>query len=437
MAFAPPFLGRIAGIAALVLVCQDSGSTGARQQADIPVVRLEMSPAQAASPLPALPVTRLDDRPQAADLDRASGVSLTFSEPLPVRDVLLLLVRGTPFSVVFEPSVNGKFVGELSDLSLRQALDAVLDPLALSYTVTGPVIRISPKRPETRLFELNRLDLTRTWRRTARSGSSSDGSAVAADLSSTTEGDAFRELSDGIAALLSPSGRVHVDRKAGLVQVTDFTDRLDRIGLYIEAVSVRSARQVRLDARVLEVALPQAGSLDWSAITAQSGVRAGTGAGIRVDDFDALLRAIASFGTLRVLAAPQMLAMNNEPAVMRIGSHSAAFATGAPGGTALPQDGISEALTLTIVPQVAADGIVQMSVSPTFTARPAAQHPGSIIEADTTMRVRAGETVVLAGFIRDVVEVFGGSDRRAIRKELIVLLTPTIVTPASAGPGLQ
>ena len=436
MAFAPSFLGRIAGIAALTLVCQEAGGTGARQQADIPVVRLEMSPAQAASPLPALPVTRLDDRPQAADLDRASGVSLTFSEPLPVRDVLLLLVRGTPFSVVFEPSVNGKFVGELSDLSLRQALDAVLDPLALSYSVTGPVLRISPKRPETRLFELNRLDLTRTWRRTARSGASSDGSAVAADLSSTTEGDAFRELSDGIAALLSPSGRVHVDRKAGLVQVTDFTDRLERIGLYIEAVSVRSARQVRLDARVLEVALPQAASLDWSAIAAQSGVRAGSGAGIRVDDFDALLRAIASFGTLRVLAAPKMLAMNNEPAVMRIGSHSAAFATGAP-GTAPPHDGISEALTLTVVPQVGADGIVQMSVSPTFTARPAAQHPGSIIEADTTMRVRAGETVVLAGFIRDVVEVFGGRDRSAIRKELIVLLTPTIVTPASAVPGPQ
>ena len=440
--FASASFGRLAAIAALVIVCPGGGRTAAQPPAEIPVVRLELDAGQAPGLIPALPVTRLDDRAPAADVDRAPAISLSFSEPLPVRDVLLLLFRGTPFSVVFEPAASGTFAGELSDLTLRQALEAVLVPVGLSYSISGTVVRVFPRRPETRLFDVTRIDVARSWRRRLHSSTTATDGAPSADLASATDADPVRDLSDGIAALISPGGRFHIDRKAGLVQVTDFADRLDQVGLYLEAVGVRAARQVRLQARVIEVVLPQAGALDWAAIAARSGVRSAGGAGIRVDDFDALLRVIASFGDMRIVAAPQVLAMNNEPAVMRIGSHSAAFAA-AGNGEAHPGSASnvsSEALTLTIVPQIGADGIVQMSVSPTFTGRAGANHERSIVEADTTMRVHGGETVVLAGFLRDVVEappasglsaVFGGKDRRTTRRELVILLTPTVVGPGN------
>jgi type II secretory pathway component GspD/PulD (secretin) len=413
--------------------------------AEIPVVRLALPAGQG----PTLPATRLDDGPRGADLDRPGAVSLTFAEPLPVRDVLLLLFRGTPVSIVFEPAVTGEFVGELSELSLRQALEAVLFPSGMDYSVAGRVIRVFPRRTETRLFELSRPDVTRSWRRTVRSSTGPGDAAPVTELSSATEGDFFRELNAGIAALLSQSGRAHVDRKAGLVQVTDFADRLDHVGIYLEAISMRSARQVRLHARVLEVVLTDGVPLDWMAIAARSGIRPGTGAGIMVDDFAALLRAIASHGSVRVIAAPHFLAMNNEPAVMRIGSHHAAFGPGSAADPSASWDerrGPDDSFTLTVIPQISADGIVQMSVSPAFTAKPGPGDVPAIIETDTTMRVQAGETVVISGFVRDVVDtvpssgvagILGREDRRTARKELLILLTPTVVAPASAGTGAQ
>ena len=437
--------GRLAAVLATAGVCL-GGAPQARQAADIPVVRLDTS---GAAPLPAvqsLPASRLDDRPRAADLDRPAAVSLTFSQPLALRDLLLLLFRGTPFSLVLDSGVNGTFTGELSELSLRQALEAVLRPAEMDYAIEGTVVRVFPRRMETRLFEVTRLDVTRTWRRAVRSAPAPDAANPSAELSTASDGDFFRELSAGINSLLSSSGRAHVDRKAGLVQVTDFGDRLDRVAVYLEAVAARSTRQVRLNAYVLEVTLASAQALDWRAISARPGVRAGTGAGIKVDDFDALLKAIGSFGTVRVIAAPQMVALNNEPAVMRIGAHHAAF--GPSDGTGEPRRGDSggEAWTLTIVPQISADGIVQMSVSPTFSSHASGDQGSSLIEADSAMRVRGGETVVISGFLRDVAEtvpatgvsgMFGGKDRRVMRTELVILLTPTVVAPGTDRAGAQ
>ena len=85
--------------------------------------------------------------------------------------------------------------------------------------------------------------------------------------------------------------------------------------------------------------------------------------------------------------------------------------------------------------QISADGIVQMNVSPTLAT------PGrSVVEVDTMVRVRGGETVVIAGLVREATEVvaaggvpgiLGVKNRRTSRTELVLLLTPTVVNAGS------
>ena len=55
--------------------------------------------------------------------------------------------------------------------------------------------------------------------------------------------------------LLSPDAVFNIDRKAGLVQVTDFPERLDRVALYLDTVHDRVHRQVQID-----VADPRSGA---------------------------------------------------------------------------------------------------------------------------------------------------------------------------------
>ena len=421
-------VGRTA-LAAMAVVCL-CGPGAAQDGPDIPVVRLEAIYGRQAAPAPSLPVIRIDDGEQASGLDAGRAVSLTFAEPLPVRDVLLLLFRGTPFSVVFDPSVAAVFVGELSNLSLRGALEAVLMPAGLDYELRDRVIHVFPRRMQTRLFEVSHVAGRRTWRRQVLSRGTGDGAGVAADLTSEVTSDFFGELSDGVRALLSPTGRAHVDRKAGIVQVTDFADRLQQVGVYVETVVLRATRQIRLSARVIEVTLTEHDSINWAAV-GSAGVRSASGAGITVADFDAFLRGLSAFGAVRTIASPQVLAMNNEPAVIRIGPNAAAFARA---GEAPATSAAAAGLTLTITPQINAEGMVHMNVAPTYA-------DASVVEVDTTLRVRGGDTVVIAGLMRagtrevaagGLSRFFGAKDSVASRTELVLLLTPTVVNPGSS-----
>lgn len=438
---------------------------------DLPVVRLEGAPDAGAPPgqpplshsgaiPPPLPVTHLDDRVQSADLDAPRTLSLTFSSPLPVVDVLLLLFRGTPFSVVPAAGAGGSFLGELKNVTLRQALEAVLFPAALDYSVDGTVVRVFPRRVQTRLFELDLLNVRRTAQRRVRATVTLDGAAPATDVSSAAESDVFGELGAGVQALLSGSGRYHIDRQGGLVQVTDFAERLDQVGLYLEALQLRASRQVRLHARVFEVLLTESASIDWDALAARpgSGLRPSShaSAGVTVESFDALMKTIGALGTIRHIAAPQVLAMNQEPAVMRVGAQGVSFASrlqSSDSGRIVARTAdavaIAEGLTLTVIPQIAADGIVRMTVAPTYAERTGEARSAagdrvpllSVTEADTTVRVRDGDTVVIAGLLRERVQtkestglagLFGAQDRSVAHAELVVLLTPTVVTPGGA-----
>ena len=219
---------------------------------------------------------------------------------MPIGDLLLLLVNGTAFSLVADNEVSGTFTGDLKELTMRQALEAVLFPRGLDYDVQGSLLRVFPRRASTRLFTVNYLNVRRTLERgvsnVAAIGSST---ALTMQLSTVSSADFYDDIEKGVQSLLSPSGRVHVDRTAALVQVTDFPERLDQVGIYLEAVQLRAARQVRIDAQVLSIELlpGSATAIDWttSAIRNAAVVRSsGSGPmGLSVTNIDGLTKALA------------------------------------------------------------------------------------------------------------------------------------------------
>ena len=54
------------------------------------------------------------------------------------------------------------------------------------------------------------------------------------------------------------------------MQVTDYPDRLDKIGLYLDAVQNRATRQVSIQAKVIEVELNDefSAGINWSLLLA-------------------------------------------------------------------------------------------------------------------------------------------------------------------------
>jgi type II secretory pathway component GspD/PulD (secretin) len=364
-------------ILALALACA-AAAAGPQQTAD--------------APLPVMPVTRLDDRARHAALDEPRPLSLTSTRPLSVRDTLLLLFRGTPFSIVVDPAVTASFAGELKNVTLRQALESILESSGLDYALDGSILSVFPRRQQTRFFSIDHLHLTR-------------GSV-----------DAFTEIGAGVQAILSATGKYQIDRKAALLSVTDFAQRIGLVAAYLESAHLRLTRQVRLQAGIYEVARPDGTPIDWAALAgrAGSGIRkpldrlgtgaAQSGAGWHVDDVGQWLQTMAEGGPVRHIAAPALLATNNEPAIVRTVD------------SAIPSE-----LRLTVTAQIAADRIIQLHVAPTYVDGP------FTATLDTVVRVVDGDTVLVGGLMR--------RHDPAAPTEVVVLLTATTVSPAMPPAG--
>lgn len=409
----------------------------------LPVTRLaggepgpavSQAPAAPARPpgtqLPPLPATQIDPRDAAASLDRQFGLSMTFAEPTPIGEVLRLLVAGTQYSLAIDPDATGTFRGELKRLTLREALDTLLTPLGLDYEIQGTVIRVMTHRAETRQFDLNLLNVQRGLQRTS---ANSDGTAT---ISTTVNADdVFASITAGVKSLLSETGRVNIDARSGLALVSDFPERLDRVSLYLETLQSRSARQVRLQARVFEVTLREAPSIDWGLVREKLGLpRTAPEAGIAADPM-ALRAVLASQGEIQDLWAPEVTTLNNEPAMVYVST---------PG---------TSSLTLTVVPQISADGIVQLSISHEWGDHAGDRKQGflkstpviRVSGSDSVTRVMDGNTVLISGLLRpkDVESkastgfagIFGGSQKQKGHAELVVLLRPTVVRAGSFTAG--
>jgi type II secretory pathway component GspD/PulD (secretin) len=381
---------------------------------------------QRPAPLPTLPLTQLDERVSSADLDNRT-VLLTLPQPLAVRDVLLLLVRGTSLSVVVDPGIEGTFIGDLKNVTVRQALALMLGPLGFDYSVDGEMIRVFRRAPETRIFDVNYVAAERVGTATVAAVDGAGGASV----TTTTKSDAFSDLAAGVRTLLSERAAFNVDRKAGLLQVTDFPERLDRVAAYLDAVQDRVHRQAQIDARVVEIELndDKAPGVDWAAVSARmasatdgparsprSQPRSSLSSlsGVRTADVATLLGLLAEQGTVTTVATPRVMTLNNEPAIVR-----------------------TDAVTFSVTAQIAGDALLTLALSP-IVRTPA------VAESDLIARVADGETLVISGFTRDretrerkAGGVSGGWFGRTTvvtrrRVEIIILLTPRIVSGVMA-----
>ncbi len=374
--------------------------------------------AQRPAPLAPLPLTQLDARTSSADLDGAT-ISLTFSEPVPVREALVAFVRGTSLSIVTAPEATGTFIGDLKNVTVRQALELVLPPLGLDYTADGALIRVFRRQPETRIFHLNYIATERTG--TVTVGADEGGGAA---VSSTTKTDVFSDIEASARALLSEGATVTIDRKAGLLQASDYPERLDRVAAYLESVNERVSRQAEIDVRILEVELAdeKAAGIDWNTVTAQltppggvgrTGAASGSRTGMRVADASRLVPLLEAQGKVTTIASPRLLTLNNEPALVRTGS-----------------------VTFSVTPQISGDAYFTLSLTPVL-RQPA------IAETDMLARVADGETLVISGVGRDretrerkSAGISGGWFGRTTvvtrhRVELVILLTPRLVRAAA------
>lgn len=390
-----------------------------------------------------------------------------------LRGLLLEFAKATHLNFVFGPEIAGEVTAELKQLTLDEALEAILRPLNLTFRREGVLIRVLRRQVETRVFHLNYVGTVRSGSaRIATAGARLSGSA--SSVGSDDKADLFGDVEAGIKVLLSADGRVAVNKFVDTIVVTDFPEHLQRVADYIQQIASTAQRQVLIEATIAEVTLSnelQFG-INWNVVanvaslsgTFSQTLSPGGGlfqVGVSREKVAVLLNALAHQGRLNLVSSPKISTLNNQRALIRVGREDVFFSV-----TRTPPRVIGESetiistpqvillgLTLSVTPQVGEDGFITMSILPSLAERSgeATSRSGDVVpivdvrETETVVRVRNGETIVIAGLIQkrendniDAVPVLGdlplvGPLFRRIKRtgdktELAIFLTPTIMT---------
>ncbi len=214
--------------------------------------------------------------------------------------------------------------------------------------------------------------------------------------------------------------------------------------------------------------------LAGTVVSAAGAVGAGVfGLAVQTNNFAALLQFLESQGNVQVLSSPRVAAVNNQKAVLKVGTDQffVTNVTGTPvqsttGGPTSIQltptlNSFFSGVSLDITPQINEDGNILLHIHPlvsnvvqqdlTFnfggtgsadTILPLAK--SSINETDTIVRVQDGNIVALGGLMKvDVANdrsgipvlqdipgvggLFGNTTRTRIKRELVILLKPTVI----------
>jgi general secretion pathway protein D len=180
-------------------------------------------------------------------------------------------------------------------------------------------------------------------------------------------------------------------------------------------------------------------------------------------DFQVALDALQTNGNTKVLSTPSLVVMNNQEAQITVGTQVPVISTSIVGvnstGTTtnnnITNTGIGQAsyistgVTLDITPRVNPGGLVYMDVSQEDstpgTAASGQNPPISQRNLKTQVAVQSGDTVLLGGMIQDqeidsksgvpllssiplVGGLFGSTEKNRHRTELIILITPRVLT---------
>jgi MSHA biogenesis protein MshL len=349
---------------------------------------------------------------------------------------------------------------------------------------------------------------------TNTSGSAPESSRITTSIRS----DVWAELEASLRLLLAQGDKLAdgrqliVSPQSGVILVRAMPRELRAVEQYLNAARLNIERQVVLEAKILDVRLRDGAQtgINWAAFRTGNNSRGSAGLlspgttlspsgeisnpilsalpgsslaldansltglfglAFQTSNFAALLQFLETQGDVQVLSSPRIAALNNQKAVLKVGTDdffvtnvSTNIQTGAAGGQPISTPTITvqpffSGVALDVTPQIDEDANIILHVHPSVsdvTEKPKVVNLGTlgnftlplassqVSETDTIVRVRDGNIVAIGGLMKTVqveertqvpglgnVPVVGHAfrtTRRATEKsELVILIKPTVI----------
>ena len=362
------------------------------------------------------------------------------------------------------------------------------------------------------------------------SGSTSTSTSEGSHVTTTTDADFWKELDASLKALIGSDGgrQIVISQHTGTIVVKAFPKEQREVENFLRSARLSIERQVMLEAKIVEVSLKEGfeSGINWAGLTQGNhrfsvgadasrinvpgsigsalGVPAGSlvtgidasatpptitpttlaqlvaspfatggsgmlGLAFTTNSFNGLLAFLETQGTVHVLSSPRVAALNNQKALLRVGTDdfyitniSTTTTASALGSVTTPTITVQpffSGIALDVTPQIDEDGMVTMHVRPSvsevsersrvvnlgnlgnFTLPLASSN---VNETDTVVRVLDGHIVAIGGLMKqrqvdDRAQLPGAGDvplaghlfkrtnRVLEKRELVFLIKPTVI----------
>ena len=372
-----------------------------------------------------------------------------------INAVLRSMAWSYGLNLVTSTDVKGKVTINLKNITLDEALDAILTASGYVHMRRGNIIYIS------------------------------SGAADGIDLTSEPVFLKYLKASEAqnlLRKVISSKGDIKVDEVSNMLIITDFAANIEKVKKLINSIDI-PPQQVLIEVKIVDITSKDLENLGvtWSAdykpisdvkgglfnrktafqeemntttsVPGPSGTLSGGQFKVNTLNFKGLslsatIDALCQDQKANLLASPSIAVLNNHEARIVIGEkvpYTEREQTTT--GTTETTKFIDVGTTLRVIPSINADGYITMIVHPEVSSVSALLAAGPRIttrEADTTVRVKEGETIVIGGLIKQddnrikskvpllgdipiIGLLFSDRSKDQAQTELAVFITPKIL----------
>lgn len=442
------------------------------------------------------------------------------------KDLLFSMARDAKINLDIHDDIEGTVTLNAIDQTLDQILDRIAQQVNIRYELQDNTLRVRADIPYLQTYKVDYVNISRESKGVVRvatnigstgqgeigeskeSGNSSENNSSFTEVNIRSNNQFWETLTGNIIEILNDKSEtqsqatdgkennndVIVNREAGLIVVRATSKKHLEIQTFVDNVLNNSKRQVMIEATIAEIQLSDSyqTGVDWTMLSSKSSSSLNiltnlTGDNLAQSPFSSLtlsgtsggdqvgiaLRALETFGDVKVLSSPKIMAINNQPAILKVVDNIVYFemqvdtsvTTIASSTTFETQiKTVPVGFVMAVTPYINEHNVVTLNIRPTISRvidsiedpNPAFKNANVISnvpviqvrEIESILTINNGDTAVIGGLMQDTVNdkssgvpflsdlpiignLFKYENDQRDKSELIIFIRPMVINHAS------
>lgn len=476
------------------------------------------------------PVTQVPALPRPGKRKKLETYTVVVNQ-VPIHELLFSMARDADLNLDIDNDISGKITMNAIDQTLPKILDRIESQAAITYVLEDGTLKVTADKPYLHVYNIDYLNISRASggsvsisteigstssgvQSSGGGGGNSRGGSGDNKASSRVENESINEfwstITKNIGGILDQeiktssgskvdgSNNIIVNRESGIIAVRTTGKKHKLVKKFIDQVVGSAQRQVLIEATIAEVQLSdhyQAG-IDWSVVSETSGgvltkggiqdviggslgaspvFQLATTGTIGGNPLNITLKALETFGDVKVLSSPKVMTLNNQTAILKVVDNEVYFnidVNVVPGNTNTNAvttvdttvNTVPVGIVMAVTPFIDENDTVTLNVRPTITriikyvddpnpllaeADVVSQIPViQVREIETMLKVNNSETAIIGGLMQDQINLenrgipilssipllgalFSYAEEKYVKSELVIFIRPVVIEHAS------